>query len=254
MKLQIVPNLLLSLYIMVSATGLAQTPETLSFPSTDGLELTADLYLLSETPETPFIVLFHQAGSSRGEYTDIAPRLNELGYNALALDARSGGSSNGVGNETAQRAGGGASYLDAAQDLEAALSYVKETYASITVIAWGSSYSASLTLYLAGTKPDLLSGVLAFSPGEYFAAEGQTFIEDAATSIEIPVFITSASSEEKDWRAMFDGISSASKTGFIPNEGGGRHGSSTLFASTTSSELYWQAVEAFLGQHFPVVD
>ena len=240
------------LLALLSSLGV-KAQETISFSSLDGLELTADLYLISEAPDTPFIVLFHQAGSSRGEYLEIAPRLTDLGYNVLALDQRSGRQTNGVENETANRAGEaglGTSYLDASADLEAALAYVRETYISETVIGWGSSYSASLALRLAGTS-DLMDGVLAFSPGEYFAAQGNTFIQDAASGIDIPSFITSSTSEQGDWQAMFESIPSADKVGFTPAEGVGRHGSSTLFTSVPNSELYWQALTDFLTTYFP---
>ena len=74
--------------------------ETVTFPAADGLAVTADLYLAHDK-EAPFVILFHQAGYSRGEYGQIAPRLNGLGFNALAVDQRSGGAAKGVMNETA---------------------------------------------------------------------------------------------------------------------------------------------------------
>jgi len=58
--------------------------ETVTFPASDGLVVTADLYM-AYAPTAPMILLFHQAGYSRGEYLEIAPRLNALGFNALGL-------------------------------------------------------------------------------------------------------------------------------------------------------------------------
>ncbi len=40
--------------------------EKVNFHSEDGIEITADKYLVNE--EYPYILLFHQAGSSRGEF------------------------------------------------------------------------------------------------------------------------------------------------------------------------------------------
>ena len=37
-----------------------------------------------------FIVMFHQAGWSRGEYREIAPKLVAKGYRVLAVDQRAG--------------------------------------------------------------------------------------------------------------------------------------------------------------------
>jgi len=60
----------------------------IEFPSKDGLMITADSYEM--LPGKGFILLCHQADFSRGEYTETAKRLNEMGYNCLAIDQRSG--------------------------------------------------------------------------------------------------------------------------------------------------------------------
>ena len=60
-------------------------------------------------------------------------------------------------------------YMAAYQDIEAALDWAKaQKYKKISV--WGSSYSASLVLKLAGDHPGIAC-VLSFSPGEYFGGE-----------------------------------------------------------------------------------
>ena len=108
------------------------TIEKLSFESKDGLTITADLYMAHQSKDTPFIVLCHQAGWSRGEYREIAPKLNELGFNCLAIDQRSGGKINSVMNETAkaaQAASKGARFVDAEQDMVAAIEFAKQNYA-----------------------------------------------------------------------------------------------------------------------------
>ena len=97
----------------------AKSFSTLTLKSTDGLAMTADLYRPHASKKTPFIVLFHQAGWSRGEYREIAPKLNAMGFNCLAVDQRSGQGVNGVTNMTAKAAGMkklGQGYLDARQD------------------------------------------------------------------------------------------------------------------------------------------
>ena len=105
--------------VFLLLAGKALAYETISFKSKDGVEIAADLYMTH--PDTvPFIVLFHQAGSSRGEYLDIAPQLNQLGFNCLAVDLRSGKESNGIvnlTNEHARSAMKETSYLDAFQEM-----------------------------------------------------------------------------------------------------------------------------------------
>ena len=222
------------------------TTETVTFPAADGLAVTGDLYL-TEDLSSPFILLCHQAGYSRGEYLEIAPKLCKLGYNCLAIDQRSGRSANGVTNETnkaAKGAGLPVGYSAAYADLEAALQYILEQYQPKQLIAWGSSYSASLVLILAAEHPQEIQAVLAFSPGEYFSFNDQ-HISDYAKQITQPTFITSARSEQKDWRGIADNISSAGCIFFVP-EGSGVHGSSTLMEKTKNNAEYWTAVEDFL--------
>jgi dienelactone hydrolase len=224
----------------------AQSVSTLTFPAADGLTVTADLYS-SGSASAPFIILFHQAEYSRGEYLEIAPKLVTLGYNCLAVDQRSGKMFNGVTNETYQAAKAGGlptAYADAYPDLKGALSYVVSTYAPEKLIVWGSSYSASLALILTAEYPAEVFAVLLFSPGEYFKLNGKKVAEYAA-NITQPVFITSARSEEMDWRPIADQIKSEGSVFFVP-EGNGRHGSSALFESAPDHAEYWTAVEAFL--------
>lgn len=224
---------------------------SVTFPTTDHLTITADLYWTGDA-DASFILLFHQADYSRGEYLEIAPKLNALGYNCLAIDQRSGGVANGVINEVYQAAKAAnlpTGYINAYPDLEAALDYVTATYMPNQLIVWGSSYSASLALILASENPDKISAVLAFSPGEYFALNGKQVAEYAA-NITQPAFITSAKSEEKSWRGIADQITSQGCVFFVP-EGNGRHGSSTLFEKTSNNAEYWTAVEGFLSSLNP---
>lgn len=228
----------------------AHAKESLTFPSKDGLQITLKTYITS-TDQRPLIVLFHQAGWSRGEYLEIAPKLNKLGFNAIAVDLRSGEKINGVVNQTAKRArkaGKGVKYLDALQDIEASLLYARNLVGKKTkVIAWGSSYSAALALQIAGEKPALVDAVLSFSPGEYFKKSGKpaNWIQRSAQSINVPVFITSAKSEKGRWSAIFDGIRSKKKIAFIPKTKG-HHGSRALWKKYSDSNDYWAAVSRFL--------
>lgn len=224
--------------------------ETISFPSEDGVVIEADLYL-GHPKTAPIIVLFHQAGWSRGEYREIAPKLVALGFNALAIDARSGRAINKVKNETARRARAqkkGTNYVDALPDLRAALRHARAKYTTSKVIAWGSSYSSALVLYLAGAEPALADATLSFAPGEYFRKYGKsgTWIRDAARSITKPVFITAARNEHRKWKAIFAAIPAKTKRGFVPTTRG-NHGSKALWAKYRDSDAYWKEVRSFLG-------
>jgi pimeloyl-ACP methyl ester carboxylesterase len=216
--------------------------KTIQFESEDGLLITADHYHSKNTATT--IVLCHQAGWSRGEYREIAPKLNALGFNCLAIDQRSGSTVNGVTNETAIRAldeGKSTAYIDAKQDINAAIAKVKELYGN-KVILWGSSYSSALALIVATENQDV-EQVLSFSPGEYL---GAVKVGESITTLNKPAFLASAKNERAQTKLLYDAIGSAEKTHFIPI-GNGEHGSRALWEEKTDNAEYWEAVKAFLG-------
>lgn len=223
----------------------------LLFPSADGLMIHADYYTISPYRENrPLIILFHQAGWSRGEYRETAPKLNDLGYHCLAVDLRSGNAVNGVRNETAAEARKTkkkTGYLDAWPDLEATVAYAKAELKPGRIILLGSSYSASLILRYAASKPGAVSGLIAFSPGEYFSREGKerNWIGSAAKTVRIPVWITSAGDELHLWKGIYDAVPSAAKSFFLP-KGRGRHGSRALWSDHPDSAEYWAAMSRFL--------
>ncbi len=238
---------LVSILLLAGITFAGEARETVEFPSVDGLTITADYYPLKEAP---LILLFHQAGWSRGEYREIAPKLNDMGFACLAIDQRSGGEVNGVVNATHKRAldkGLPTAYLDAVQDMQAALNYALTTLGYNKVIVWGSSYSSALSFVLSANNMDKVSAMLAFAPGEYFSRFGKSdhFIADHARKLKMPVFITSARKEHKNWKDIFSVIPSKDKKSFLPATAG-QHGSRALWEKFPEHKAYWAAVTAFL--------
>ncbi|TMJ40603.1 MAG: lysophospholipase, partial [Alphaproteobacteria bacterium] len=161
----------------------------------------------------PIILAFHQANYNRLEYREIAPRLVKLGFSVLAIDQRSGGNYGGEENRTAKESKAFWTYTDALPDLEAALEWARAKHPKSKIIAWGSSYSASLVIVLAAKSHDV-AGVMAFSPGEYM---------------------------------IFKALASSDKIQFVP-ERFGVHGSSALLQPQGKSDEYWKAVETFLAK------
>ena len=241
-------NILFLLTFLFSTSVFAQ--ETIEFPSEDGLIITADLYIKSGE-DKPMIILFHQAGWSRGEYLEIAPKLNDIGYNCIAIDQRSGGGVNDVLNKTNELAKTKklpTTYVDALQDMNASIDYVKVNYPDSKVIIWGSSYSSALSLKIAGERKDL-TAVLAFAPGEYFTKfdKPKDYVLQSAKNIVIPTFITSAKEEKQNWWNIYEAIPTDNKTYFLP-ESEGQHGSRALWEKFEEHEEYWKAVKDFLNQ------
>ena len=101
------------LLLLITTLIFPAQKDTITFKSKDGVVITADLYM-AHNKTAPFILLFHQAGWSRGEYLEIAPRLNEMGFNCMAVDLRSGNEINNVKNMTkvsAEKMQKGTSYI-----------------------------------------------------------------------------------------------------------------------------------------------
>jgi hypothetical protein len=137
----------IALFYFVLLTAIKiNAQQTITFPSKDGLTVTADIYIMNDT--LPYMVLCHQAGYSRGEYKETARKFSKFNYNCLAVDARSGAEVNEIENTTAiaaTTANKSINYLDAEQDILAAIDYAYKK-SNKKVILVGSSYSASLAL------------------------------------------------------------------------------------------------------------
>tara|TARA_R110001583_G_scaffold142294_1_gene294570 strand:- start:11965 stop:12738 length:774 start_codon:yes stop_codon:yes gene_type:complete len=182
--------------------------------SKDSLPITVAIYEVNN--KKPTILLCHQAGFSSGEYKETVLKLMELGFSCIAIDQRSGKEVNGVVNETALAAKERnlpTSYLDAKQDIEAAIDYIYELNGHQPILLVGSSYSASLSLLIGNTSKKV-KAIAAFSPGEYF--EGIN-IKESIKSINKPVFVTSSQKETEALITLVSLIDKQYLTHFKPN-------------------------------------
>ncbi|MBD3637497.1 MAG: hypothetical protein HUJ25_09105 [Crocinitomicaceae bacterium] len=220
--------------------------ETITFKAEDGLDIYANKYEIDKT--SPVIVLCHQARFNKFEYEGIAQRLNDMGFNCLAIDQRSGGPIAIKQNQTynlAVEKGLEVDYLDAIPDIKAAVDFAAEEYDQ-DVILWGSSYSSTLALW-EGLKNDKVRAVVAFSPGDYFPELGS--LTDSLSTLEKPFFITAADFEI-DGDVGINALLSKTDLGenqvkFAP-ESNGHHGSRALWKNQAGGEQYWEAVTDFL--------
>lgn len=227
--------------LQAATTPLAANRQAVTLRAADGVKVFADYYPV--TRPKALILLFHQAGSSAAEYATIAPRLNDLGYSALAIDQRAGGAMFGR-NRTVDALGGPGDFSSAKQDLAAAVDWARSKRSPI--ILWGSSYSAALVFLAAAAHHGDIKALLAFSPGEYLA--DKHVVETAAATLDIPVFITCApTAKEIDLaRPIADAVLAKNRQFYLPTTG--IHGSSTLVASRdpAGAAQNWDHVEAFL--------
>ena len=195
------------------------------------------------------VLLFHQGGGdARGEYGQIAPRLNQAGYHAVAIDQRRGGDRFGQANRTVEGLSDAEfGYCDAYPDLEATLAKVRELGFDGPLVAWGSSYSAALVFQLAADYPDDIAAVLAFSPaggGPLADCPPKLYSAD----LELPVLALRpiAEMEAPSVAPQMERFRAEGHATYVADPG--VHGSSMLVAERVGAdtEETWAVVMAFI--------
>ena len=230
-----------TLVILLSSFNVIRK-KTVNFSSSDGLQLTADEYIIEQ--DNPYILLFHQQESSRGEYNDIARKLCKMDYNCLAVDIRNGGSNNAVSNETVKRCRENrcpSGTADIENDILSAIKYASEK-SNLPVILFGSGANGSLCLKMA-KEHDNVRAVVAMSPGEYFLPEIN--IQDTIADLRKPVFVTSSLSEFPYVSEIVSGVPEDYLKAFEPVMGEGGWGTHSLSSEIENHSEYWLALLLF---------
>jgi len=215
---------------------------TVTLTSADGLRVTADEYIIE--PGNPYILLFHEQGSSRGEFKTIARRLCKLDYNCLAVDLRNGGNSNFVSNESAKEFNKSdleSGFRGIEMDVVAAINYAFEK-SELPVVLFGSGANGSLSLKIAVTN-EKVRAVVALSPGEYFLPEIK--IQDTITTLQKPVFISSSKAEFPYVSELASSINENYISLFEPKQGPGDRGTASLSLDYEQNTEYWIALILF---------
>lgn len=218
------------------------TKNTVSFFSADKLQITADEYVIDQ--ENPYILLFHQQGSSRGEFSTIARKLCKMDYNCLAVDIRNGGSDNRVSNETVKRCREShcsTGLTDVEGDIRSAIDYAFEK-SNKPVILFGSVANGSLCLKIA-RENDNVRAVIAFSPGEYFLPELN--IRETISDLRKPTFVSSSLADIPYVKEIVSGVSEEYLEVFEPQMGEGERGSHSLSSENENNSEYWLALLLF---------
>lgn len=223
----------------------AEAKRKVTFYASDGLKVTADLYYISS--DKPYVVMFHQQGSSRGEFDEIAERIVKLEYNCLSVDLRVGDENNYTKNETASEAKKNnfpTTYSDVEKDLEAGILYAYKK-CSQPVVVFGSSLSSTLCLKEAIENP-LVSAAIAFSPGEFLKPD--YVLKDHIAEINKPVFLATNAAEKRFVNEIIAGQDLPSVSLFSPSDGKGEHGAKALWGESVNSKEYWFALSLFFSK------
>jgi len=176
--------------LMIFTTVWAQDSDrSFEIVTEDGVTVYGELYEPDNVKRPPVIMAFHQGGGdARGEYAPIIPRLLSEGYAVIAIDARRGGDRFEGDNRTLAGVGDAEySYCDVLPDLEATLDYTRRQGLG-RIIAWGSSYSATLVMHLAAKYPNAIDRIISFSPA---AGEPMAGCQprEAASQLDIPALM-----------------------------------------------------------------
>ena len=237
---------IVALACFACSDGAQETPKPdgfkeITFDSSDHRKVFADFYPAEDPNSEKVILMFHQAGSNAAEYETMEPVAAKLGYNCISVDLRAGGDMWGKSNRTESTSGVGG-YMEAYNDMQGAFDYAQSKNYT-TIVAWGSSYSSSLTMKLADDNASI-KAVLLFSPGEYFDDKGAA--KTWAEKLSVPVLFACTNDEWSDGRKeLFNAISSDSKTKAVFD--GGIHGASTLRPDKSpAADKYIDAVKQFL--------
>ncbi|MBO6506125.1 MAG: dienelactone hydrolase family protein [Kordiimonadaceae bacterium] len=230
----------------------ATADEEVTYRTSDNVEVHAYWQdsRAADKSAAPTILLFHMArASAQGEYQETSERLNEEGYNTLAVDLRSGSDRLGAPNKTQLALEGREySYCEAYPDLVASLEWAQQ-HTQGPIMAVGSSFSAALVVKLAADFPDQLKGVVAFSPASGEPMEGCR-PEEILDQLSIPVMalrpdremaIESVQAQAKAFEAQ--------SIPYLEIENG-RHGSLMLRQSVTGAPMdhAWEPFLSFLGK------
>ncbi|MCQ2959011.1 MAG: dienelactone hydrolase family protein [Bacteroidales bacterium] len=218
--------------------------KSISFQAEDHVEVFADYY---ETfaESNKYMLMFHQAEYSRGEFQQIAERMIKLDFNCIAVDLRQGNEVNFVNNETALKAKQekfNITLLSCEKDILAAINYVYSIDPYAQIFLMGSSFSGSLCLKVAKDRSDI-KAVIAYSPGEFFSSLS---ITQYIKGLKVPTYIGCAQNEYSYVSQLAEGIESTKFVLFKPEGSNGLHGAQTLWWDSDTREECWLSLLFFL--------
>jgi dienelactone hydrolase len=225
--------------------------EKVELTAADKSQVTAEIHRPARTTGR-CAALFHQSGSSRGEYRTIGPELARMGYTALAIDVRWGRVDrwNDVVNETAARHGtfaaverGDRERIQAirageAHDLDVAIDWLRAHGCTQPIVVWGSSIQANGVFELALRRSNEVGAIVDVSPGEYKKDEPDR-MKGLVAGVRQPSLVIWGRDERELSKPIFDALPDGHKQSY---ESTSRHGNAVFFEDPVA----WKTLRAFI--------
>jgi pimeloyl-ACP methyl ester carboxylesterase len=172
--------LLVGAFLFLASLARAAGPESVSFETSDGFTLKADLWRAAD-PKAPVAILLHQFNRDRHSFPALVPALQQQGFTVLALDQR------GQGDSTRQKTPGGERTVRIQElprnrvgplvkagpaDVAAALAFLASQGAATDRVALvGASYGCTVSLLTTDSEKSVRAVAL-LSPGaDYFGVD-----------------------------------------------------------------------------------
>lgn len=177
-------------------------PREVRIETEDGLTLVGDLRAAAD-PSAPLVVLIHQLGSTRAEWTPLIRRLGPS-FSTYAFDLRGHGQSNRRGDREVSHASFEASdWARLAEDVRTVLGHLREEEGlqPRRVALVGSSIGSSAAIVAAASDPSV-NAVVALSPGR--AYRGIDAITPVAQLGDRPLLVVASRGEAPSAEAAAD--------------------------------------------------
>lgn len=175
--------------------GLKKTTmgENVSFTTSDGIKIAATHYK-AQNPNGAAAILLHMRGKNRADWEDFAVKLNNSGFDALAIDFRGHGESGGGNFEKFSQG----DFQNLILDVKAAHEYLQNKDPNLKIVIIGGSIGANTALNYAVQNPDIKAVVL-LSPGlDYMGVR----TDETSKQIPVPVFLATSSNDQQSYSGL----------------------------------------------------
>jgi len=167
--------------------------ENVSFTTTDSIKIAATFYK-AQKPNGVAVILLHMRARDRSTWEDFAGKLNDAGFDALAIDFRGHGESGGprVDQFTEQ------DYQNLTLDVAAAEQYLKSKDPKVKIVLAGASIGANTALNYAAQNPNIAAIVLLSLGIDYKGVK----TDETSKQISAPVFLATSSDDPQSYQGL----------------------------------------------------